>query len=333
MSLVSVIIPAYNGESYLGKAIASIVAQTYTKYEIIVVDDGSSDHTPEIVANYKINHFSEAISERIIYLAQDNQGVATARNKGLEIAKGEYIAFLDQDDFFLPDKLTDQVSLMAKKPKLGLVNSGWNIVNQAGKTISTIQPWHNLPRLNPAELIVWKPVFLGAILFRHSWLQKTNGFNPKLEQTSDVDLVLRLAAMGCQGDWVKQATVGYRQHDCNASKNTLLQAKELNLILAKFFSQSDISPEIKALEAESRYQSLVWSAWRLYNTGYLEQMSDYLAQSCSYTDKYTTEIILHWINSFKQYAAEYGTTIEINALCNSSEWQRLIKKILVISNQ
>ena len=254
MSLVSVIIPVYNGEAYLEKAIASIVAQTYTNYEIIAIDDGSTDNTRRVLAKYN----------NLIYLYQDNQGVAQARNKGLEVAKGEYIAFLDQDDFFLPHKLAKQVSLMEQKPDLGLVNSGWDIVNETGKTLSTVTPWLNLPTLNSAELIVWKPVFLGAMLFRNSWLKKTDGFNPHLEQTPDVELVLRLAAMGCRGDWVKEATVGYRQHQNNASNNTLLQAKELNQMLEKFFSQSNISPEVKALEAESRYQSLVWSAWRLY---------------------------------------------------------------------
>lgn len=317
MKLVSIIIPAYNGEAYIGQAIASIVAQTYTNYEIIVVDDGSTDDTAQIVSEYNTT-----------YLFQNNQGVAQARNRGLEEAKGEYIAFLDQDDFFLSGKLSQQVSLMEQQPDLGLVNSGWNIANQSGANISTVQPWHNLPQLNPASLIVWKPVFLGAMLFRHSWLQKTAGFNPQLEQTPDVELVMRLAAMGCQGDWVKQATVGYRQHEQNASKNTLLQTQELNQMLEEFFSRSDISAEIKALEAPSRYQSLVWSAWRLYESGHLSQMSHCLDRSRAYSDRYTTETILHWIESFKQYATEYGTTIDISALCSSSQWQQLIKKCL-----
>lgn len=318
MKLVSVIIPAYNGEAYIGGAIASIVAQTYTHHEIIVVDDGSTDRTAQIVSEYNIT-----------YLFQNNQGVAIARNRGLEEAKGDYIAFLDQDDFFLPEKLALQVSLMESQPDLGLVNSGWNIVNESGEMLSTVKPWYNLPKLNPASLIVWKPVFLGAMLFRQSWLQNVGGFNPQLSQTPDVELVLRLAAMGCWGDWVKQATVGYRQHDRNASKNTLLQTQELNQMLEEFFARSDIPSEIAAKSAASRYQSLVWSAWRLYTSGHLSQMSDYLARSRNFSDRYATELILHWIESFKQYAIEYGKTIDIDALCNSSQWQQLVRKCLL----
>jgi glycosyltransferase involved in cell wall biosynthesis len=324
MSLVSVIIPTYNGEAYIKEAIASILAQTYTNYEIIAIDDGSTDNTRNIVKNH-------LYSDRFTLIAQDNQGVATARNQGLTIAKGEYIAFLDQDDFFYPHKLTEQVSLMEKKPHLGLVNSGWDLVNREGKILSTVQPWQKLPRLNPAAIIVWKPVFLGAMLFRHSWLQKTAGFNPQLEQTPDVELVLSLAAIGCQGDWIEHSTVGYRQHDRNASQNTILQAQELNQVLERFFSQSSITPEIKALEAESRYQSLVWSAWRLYHTGNLREMSYYLAQSVAYinNNKYATEIVLDWIESFTKYAAEYGTKVDLNTLCNSLAWQKLVNQLFI----
>jgi hypothetical protein len=233
--------------------------------------------------------------------------------------------------FFYPHKLTEQVSLMEKKPHLGLVNSGWDLVNREGKILSTVQPWQKLPRLNPAAIIVWKPVFLGAMLFRHSWLQKTAGFNPQLEQTPDVELVLSLAAIGCQGDWIEHSTVGYRQHDRNASQNTILQAQELNQVLERFFSQSSITPEIKALEAESRYQSLVWSAWRLYHTGNLTEMSYYLAQSVAYINysKYTTEIIMNWITSFTKYAAEYGTKVDLNTLCNSAPWQKLVNRLSI----
>jgi glycosyltransferase involved in cell wall biosynthesis len=323
MSLVSVIVPTYNGEAYIQEAIASILAQTYTNYEIIVIDDGSTDDTGKIVKN-------QLYSDRLICLTQDNQGVATARNKGLAIAKGKYIAFLDQDDFFYPHKLTEQVSLMEKKPHLGLVNSGWDIANREGKILSTVQPWQNLPQLNPAAIIVWKPVFLGAMLFRDAWLQKTAGFNAQLEQTPDVELVLNLAALGCQGDWIKHSTVGYRQHDRNTSQNRILQAQELNQILEQFFSQSNITPEIKALETESRYQSLVWSAWRLYHTGNLTEMSYYLAQSVAYinNNKYATEILMDWIESFTKYAAEYGTKVDLNTLCNSSAWQKLVNQLV-----
>ena len=320
MVKVSVIIPAYNGDRYIQEAIACILAQTYTDYEIIVVDDGSTDNTPQIIKQY---------GDRIRYFSQINQGVAASRNLGLTKAEGEYIAFLDQDDVFLPHKLASQVALLEQNNSLGIVNSGWQIVDRQGKFKSAVEPWHQIPKLTTANLIIWKPVFLGAMLFRRSWLEQIEKFDPSLEQTPDVDLVIRLAAIGCAADWVKETTVKYRQHEDNASRNTLLQAQELDRILELFFNRANTFPEIKKLEADSRYQSLVWSAWRLQQTGRLEEMSDYLNKSANFSNKYPTEIILDWIESFKNYSAEYGTKVDIVELTKSPYWRNLIQRCLL----
>ncbi|MDJ0576032.1 MAG: glycosyltransferase [Xenococcaceae cyanobacterium MO_234.B1] len=317
---VSVIIPAYNGALYIGEAIESVLAQDYDDYEIIVVDDGSRDNTKEVVTRY---------GGRVNYIYQENQGVAQARNRGLECAKGKYIAFLDQDDFFLPNKLSEQVAILEQDSSIGLVNSGWEIVDRQGTKLAAVEPWYNLPQLDLESFIVWKPVFLGAMLFRRSWLDRCGNFDPTLEQTPDVDLVLRLVSIGCPATWVKKATVAYRQHEKNASKNTSLQAQELDQILARFFHNSLLSPKVKALEAESRYQSLVWSAWRLYDTGNLEEMTNYLAKSLIYSKKYPTETVIHWIESFNQYASEYGDRIDVYRLCSSQEWQALIREYVL----
>ncbi len=319
MVKVSVIIPAYNGDRYITDAIAGVLAQTYTDCEIIVVDDGSTDNTKNIIQQYR---------NKIKYYSQSNQGVAASRNLGLSKAKGEYIAFLDQDDVFLPHKLALQVAVLEREPALAMVNSGWQIVNQDGVFQSAVKPWLQIPQLTVADLIIWKPVFLGAMLFRRSQLESIADFDTSLEQTPDVDLVLRLAAKGGASAWVKQTTVKYRQHQDNASKNTLLQAQELDCILEKFFTQPNLSPEIKNLEAKSRYQSLVWSAWRLQQTGRFTEMAHYLNKSFHYSQKYPTEIILDWITSFKNYCTEYGTKLNIATLTSSLQWQTLIKQLM-----
>lgn len=319
MAKVSVIIPAYNGDRYLAEAIDSVLAQTYSDYEIIVVDDGSTDNTRHIVEQY---------GSTVLYLSQNNQGVAASRNLGLAAARGEYIAFLDQDDIFLPHKLSSQVALLKQNCDLGMVNSGWQIVDELGNVKAAVQPWQQIPHLDCANLLIWKPVFLGAMLFRRSWLERSKGFDTALEQTPDVDLVMRLAMMNCSAAWTEQTTVKYRQHEANASKNTLLQTQELNQITAKFFTQSNLSPEVKSLEAQSRYQTLIWSSWRLQQTGYLIEMSDYLYQSQSYSQKYPTETVLSWIESFKNYSAEYGQQFDVATLIASREWQTLVHQYI-----
>ncbi|MDQ7032067.1 MAG: glycosyltransferase family A protein [Desulfonauticus sp.] len=102
--LVSVIIPTYNRAKFLGQAIESVLKQTYTCLELIVVDDGSTDRTWQIV-----KHFSD---KRIKYFYQENKGVAWARNWGVKVSRGEFIAFLDSDDFWLPQKLEKQLRFL-----------------------------------------------------------------------------------------------------------------------------------------------------------------------------------------------------------------------------
>lgn len=108
---VSVIVPVYNGERFLAEAIESILAQTYPSYEIIVIDDGSTDRTREIVLSYP----------EIKYLYQTNAGTAAARNRGIEMARGEYLAFLDADDLWMPGKLAIQIAAFEADPTLEMV--------------------------------------------------------------------------------------------------------------------------------------------------------------------------------------------------------------------
>lgn len=111
--LVSIIIPAFNAETFITAALDSIWAQTYTKYEVIVVDDGSTDTTAKILKNYK----------KIIFLQQENKGISSARNLALKYAQGEVIAFLDADDVWLPEKLEKQIEVLTSNRNTQMVFS------------------------------------------------------------------------------------------------------------------------------------------------------------------------------------------------------------------
>ena len=112
--LVSIITPAYQAEKFIDEAIRSVLSQTYETWELIVIDDGSTDNTAEIVKKWA------ELDPRIIYHYQENQRMASARNAGITLAKGKYIAFLDADNLFLPYKLKWQVEFMEKNPDCGL---------------------------------------------------------------------------------------------------------------------------------------------------------------------------------------------------------------------
>ena len=315
---VSVIIPAYNGSRYIQQAVESVLHQTYGNWELIIVDDGSTDNTRQVLQQY---------GEKLQYIYQDNQGVAAARNRGIALSRGKWLVFLDQDDYILPDKLTLQVACFQTQPHLGIVNSGWYFVNSEGQVIGEVKSWENIPQLTLADWVVWKPVFLGAMMFEREWLAQVGGFDTRLQQTSDVDLVLRLAHNGCRAAWVRQSTVCYRQHEGNVSRNVLEQARELELVLERFFARPNLAQEVRQLEYQSRYQSLVWSAARLYSIDNQAGMAEYLEKSLKYSSYSLTETLLNWVECFKTYAAESGGDFDIYKLTNRAEWQQLMNGI------
>jgi|GEM_PF-937295 len=316
---VSVIIPVYQGDRFLTEAVESVLNQTYTNYEIIVVNDGSTDNSCGVLQPY---------FEKIRYIYQENQGVAAARNLGIQMAQGELIAFLDQDDFWLPDKLTLQVACFQAQPTLGILNSGWQRVNELGKAIVNVEPWHKASELDLRAWLQWKPVLPSAMMFSRQWLQRAGGFDSRFTQSSDVDMLLRLALMGCEAAWVPQITVCYRQHESNTMKNSLEQAESINAVIDNFFALSDLPSHIRLLEKEVRYQTLVWVAWYLYCTGYLHDMKRYLKQSLSYTPYSRTKTISDWLKSFSIYSIEHGYIFDVRFLTISQDWQQLISVLI-----
>jgi len=126
MSKVSVIIPVFNGERYIGNAIRSVFKQSYSDFEIVVVDDGSTDQTAEIV---------QALGEKVVYRRQSNAGPIVARNLGVASSSGKFVAFLDHDDLWHPDKLEKQVSILDRHSDIGLVCSEVNNIDEEEKPI------------------------------------------------------------------------------------------------------------------------------------------------------------------------------------------------------
>lgn len=316
--LISVIIPVYQGERYIVRAVESVINQTYNNWELIIIDDGSTDNIRDILQPY---------SPHLHYFCQENQGVAAARNRGIACSRGQLLVFLDQDDYFLPAKLALQVDSFLSDQALGIVHSGWYFVNSQEKPLGEVKSWEKIPQLTLADWVVWKPIFLGAMMFEREWLAQVGGFDTRLQQTSDVDLVLRLANMGCPAAWVSQATVCYRQHESNVSRNALEQARELEIVLDRFFARPNLAQEVRRLEFQARYQSLIWSATRLYAMDNWAGMAEYLEKSLKYTSHSLTETLLNWVECFKIYATESGYNWDIYKLTNRAEWQQLMNGI------
>jgi glycosyltransferase involved in cell wall biosynthesis len=124
---VSVIIPTHNRAKLLPRAVESVVAQTFDDWELVVVDDGSDDETPQLASQ-----FSRRLGPRWVYMPQTRRGCSAARNRGIDAARGPYVAFLDSDDEFAPDKLQRQLDLFERRPDLGFVYSDFSFIDLDG---------------------------------------------------------------------------------------------------------------------------------------------------------------------------------------------------------
>ncbi len=189
-SLVSVVIPVYNGERYLGRAIGSVLAQTWPHMELIVVDDGSTDRSPQIIAGY---------GDRLIAVRQPNRGVAGARNAGFERARGRFIALLDQDDWWQPDKLERQVHVMLADEGVGLVHTGVAHFDQStGRPTARLAP-HARPERLVGDcfrlLLLDNQIYNSSVMLRASVLRRVGYCDTQIRGNTvqDYDLWLRVA--------------------------------------------------------------------------------------------------------------------------------------------
>lgn len=205
--LVSVIIPVYNGEKFVASSIESALKQTYYPVEIIVINDGSIDGTQEI-----LNQFEG----KIIVIQQKNAGQADARNHGLTIARGKYIALLDSDDLFVPEKLEKQISFL-KKGNLDMVCTNFETIDASNTKLKNISApqFHSSNALT--TFITGNFICTSTLLFKKEWIQKVGNFDTNMKGTEDGDLWFRMLVNGARLEVIPELLVQYRVHAENYS--------------------------------------------------------------------------------------------------------------------
>ena len=236
MKTVSVVIPTYNYARYLPEAIDSALAQTHAPLEVIVVDDGSIDDTPGVLAAY---------GDRIRVIRQANRGAGAARNTGIAAARGEYVAFLDADDVWLPRKLELQMARFEADPGLGLVHCGAETVDDEGRhagfMINGLEGWV------AADLLRLDREVMGPgsniVVPRHV-AEGIGGFDERLPPSEDWDFSYRIAARYRIG-YVAEPLIRYRQHGAGIHLNIPKMERSMLIALEKAFASAD--PEVQAL--------------------------------------------------------------------------------------
>ena len=204
-SLVSVVIPVFNGERFLREAVQSVLDQKYSPLEIIVVDDGSADGTATV---------ARSLPETVRYLHQTNQGPAAARNRGIEHAQGDLIAFADADDLWPPGKLESQLAVLIKDRGVEIVMGRIQQVLLSGEEFG-----------EPAF-----SVNLGSAVIRKSVFDRVGLFDETMRYSEDVDWFMRAREAGVAIMTIDAVTLFYRQHEQNMTRGK--STSELNVLKA-----------------------------------------------------------------------------------------------------
>ena len=253
MPKVSVIIAAYNLMAYLPETINNLLQQTFTDFEVIVVNDGSTDNTAEWVAQIS--------DPRVQLISQENQGLAGASNTGIENSRGEYITFLDADDLWESTKLAKQVEVLDFCPDVGIVYTWVTYMSDRGKSTGRIVKtsaegyiWQQLIEVNQIEC--------GSVaMIRRSCFEEVGLFDTNLKSyVQDWDMWLRLARH-YQFKVIREPLVYYRQRMSSGSRNLKQMERSFNLVLEK--ASNSAPPEEKPLVNKGygfAYFCLAWKA-------------------------------------------------------------------------
>ena len=187
MEKISVIIPTYNREAVIERSVRSVLQQTYSNLEVIIVDDGSTDNTEQVIAQIR--------DERIRYIKQENGGASSARNAGVKHATADLIAFQDSDDYWHPDKLEKQMAYWQQHPECDLIYCAFvtNFANGASPKVPAEGTWGELSGDIFRTLIVNNTIGTGTMLMKKHVFEALGGFDISLECIEDWDFALRVA--------------------------------------------------------------------------------------------------------------------------------------------
>ena len=264
---VSVIIPVYNGGKYISHAIESVLSQTYKEMEIIVVDDGSADRTAEIVKSYQQTHDLIDRRKNLIYIYQKNQGTAAARNKGIVNSTGEYIALLDYDDIWEPEKIELQIKYMIEHQEVGMVHSDAGFIDKDGNLIDDMKRPKGFTVYGRCfkELFIQNKIRASTAVIRSSCLDKIGLFDENIRYCEDLDLWLRLSREFSIG-YVNQILCYYRLHDSNMTHNKVEHLICRNKMFNKILK---IYPDAWSIVGESNVKKTIFdNVYRIANLSY-----------------------------------------------------------------
>ena len=263
--MVSIIMPAYNSEEYIHTAISSVISQTYENWELIIINDGSTDNTQK-----RIDHFED---KRIKSVSQPNNGVSAARNTGLSLMKGKYFCLLDSDDRMPPNSLESRVKIFSDNPSVEFVDGSVEFFDKEFR--NRLKKWMPVYRGNPlGELLLLS----GKVFFGSTWMikrikNKKYSFNQNLRHSEDLLFYINLVSEDSIYDYTEDVILHYRTGHMSAMKSIqglesgyyrvykeLLDSEKYDSALVKLFKKKARSIVFKSyLGNKSLYKAIAFS--------------------------------------------------------------------------
>ncbi|MBU6301079.1 MAG: glycosyltransferase family 2 protein [Verrucomicrobia bacterium] len=277
MPRVSIVIPSYNSVKYLPETLESVLHQDHQDFEVIVVNDGSTDETEA--------WFSAHVTDpRFRLITQANQGPSTARNTGIAASQGEYIAFLDSDDLWHPSKLTKQIEILDADPRAAMVYCWLANIDHLGTPTGKIRRYFN-------EGMVWSDLikhnFIGCgsnAMVRRSCFDELGLFDPATTGIEDWDMWLRIADHH-PFRVIREPLVYYRQHPASLSNNWFVLEKSFQRVLEKAFTSTETAKtQLKSMSYALAYLCLSWKPVQSRHRNHIDS-SRLLRQAVSYDPK------------------------------------------------
>ncbi len=257
--LVTVVIPAHNYGRYVGDAVESALTQSYAPVEIVVVDDGSADETPQVLARF---------GERINAHRLPGRGVSEARNTGLRASSGDLIVFLDADDLLLPDGIATQVAYLERHPEVDIVHGQWYRCDVVGGTWRLDGNPRFVGDILP-RIVFGNLAAIHAVMARRRTVLEAGGFDPTFSNAADWEMWFRLAVAGCRFGFIRQPVAIYRIHRNNMSGHLDLDTRDALHVLDKSFRASGPGRRLTHVKERAYFV-----CWRRHAIAYLARAQE-----------------------------------------------------------
>jgi glycosyltransferase involved in cell wall biosynthesis len=267
MPTVSVIMAVYNAQRYLAEAMDSVLAQSFGDFEFLIIDDGSTDRTTQILRDYA------AKDDRIRLIVRENKGQTPSLNEAVELARCELLARMDADDICLPHRFAKQVEFMQSHPQVVLLGGAYAMIDGAGRLLTMIEPPRDNATLQEHALSGRTPICHPLAMMRKSAVLKAGGYDPQFQVAQDLDLWLKLGEIG-ELACVPDLLVKYRQHDQSLSeKKQELQLAEMRLACERAYLRRGIRRQFlgeqnwrPTSDRSSRHRFALRYGWWAFNS-------------------------------------------------------------------